>query len=309
MPQYRRLTQSDRHLIEAWLRDDQTQALIAQKLGRSASTVSREIERNRGPQGYFAIPAQNRVAIRRKRCRRRSVVSTACSAAFFKSLKRGESPEIFCGRQRYLHRRAPSVSSFYRHAKAQGWARRLLPRSGCRGGGRYIQRQNCDWKRSIKTRPAVVSSRKRYGDWERDTLYAAKQKRVLVLLERKSRYLLIAKLSQRTAEAATRETKRLLRKTSLPARTMTNDNGSEFNDGRNLHVPVFYCEPGKPHQRGAVENVNRLLRRHIPRSADLDTYSPADIQRIQNAINDRPRKCLGFRTAAEVMRAQLLRSQ
>lgn len=309
MPQYRRLTQADRHLLEAWLRDGQTQVEIARKLGRSASTVSREIVRNGSRRSYFARSAQRSSDERRSRCRRRRVVSAELAAAFEQGLRRGLSPELFSGRHRFLARRGPSTSTFYRYARAQGWSRRLLPRSGRRGAGRHIQRQNGDWKQSIKSRPIIVSSRGRYGDWERDTLYAANRKLVLVLLERKSRYVLITRLRRRTAEEATSETNRLLRATTLPVRTMTNDNGPEFNDARKSSHPVYHCEPGKPHQRGAIENVNRLLRRYIPRHADLDRYSRADLQRIQNAINDRPRKCLGFRTAAEVMRAQRLRSQ
>lgn len=307
MPQYRRLTQADRHRIEAWHRDERRQMEIARNVGCSPATISRELGRNGGADGYRSVQAQRLTEARRLRCCRRRVVSGPIAREFYLSLRRGESPELFSGRRRLLRQRAPSTSTFYRYARAVGWSRRLLPRSGRRGAGRYIQRQMPDWKRSIASRPKHVIGRKRFGDWERDTLYAANGRLLLVLLERKSRYILIAPLRYRTAEETAGLTRRLLSRTTLPALTMTNDNGREFNDRRNLGMPVYHCDPGRPQQRGSVENVNRLLRRYIRRTANLDSYSATDIRKIQNAINNRPRKCLGFRTAAEVMRAQKLR--
>lgn len=307
MSQYRRLTQADRHRIEASHREGRRQVEIAQNLGCSPATISRELWRNGGACGYRSLSAQKQADLRRLRCRRKRVIGGQLAGEFHLSLRQGLSPELFSGRWRFKRRRAPSTSTFYRYAHASGWSRRLLPRSGCRGAGRYIQRQRPDWMQSIAQRPTRVNSRSRFGDWERDTLYGAEGRLALVLIERKSRYVLIAPLKKRTAKETTRLTNWLLSQSSLPKLTMTNDNGREFSDGLNLKLPVYYCDPGKPHQRGAVENVNRMLRRYIPRSANLDAYSRQDFRRIQNAINNRPRKCLGFRTAAEVMRAQKLR--
>lgn len=309
MSQYRRLTQADRHLIEAWHRDERRQVEIAQKVGVSAATISRELRRNCGAAGYRSLLAQRLADKRRSVCRRKGVVSESLAREFFLSLRRGESPELFSGRSRRRRRRAPSTSTFYRFAHAAGWSRKLLPRSGCRGAGRYIQRQPAEWKRSIASRPKSVESRRTFGHWERDTLFAANGRLLLVLLERKSRFILIAPLRVRTAVAAAELTRQLLRQTTLPKLSMTNDNGREFNDRDGLKMPVYWCDPGKPYQRGSVENVNRQLRRYITPKTNLDLVGDNEIQRIQNAVNDRPRKCLGFRTPAEVMRARKLRSQ
>ena len=306
MPQYRRLTQADRHRIEAGHRDGRLQLEIAQNIGCSPATISRELNRNSGPRGYSALTAHKQAEFRKTRCRRRPLITPRVASQFYLGLRRGESPELFSGRWRFKRRRAPSTSTFYRYAHALGWSRKLLPRSGKRGAGRFIQRKRPDWMQSIAHRPAQANSRSRYGDWERDTLHAAGGKRLLVLLERRSRYILLAPLKERTAEETTLITRRLLRRSRLPKLTMTNDNGSEFSDGLRLEMPVYYCDPGKPQQRGSIENVNGLLRRFIPRAANLDAYTPKDLRRIQNAINNRPRKCLGFRTAAEVMRSQRL---
>lgn len=306
MPQYRRLTQADRHRIEARHRDGRRQVEIAQNLGCSPATISRELGRNGGTHGYRSVSAQKQADLRRFRCRRKPVISAALAREFHLSLRRGLSPELFSGRCRFKRQSAPSTSTFYRYAHLLGWSRKLLPRSSRRGAGRFIQRQRPDWMQSIALRPPCANARSRFGDWERDTLYGAKGRLALVLLERKSRFVLVAPLKERTAKETTRLTNRLLSHCSLPKLTMTNDNGREFNDGLNLDLPVYYCDPGKPHQRGGVENVNRMLRRYIPRSANLDAYTQQDFRRIQNNINNRPRKCLGFRTAAEVMRDQRL---
>jgi len=306
MPQYRRLTQADRHRVEAMHRDGRSQKEIAQKVGFSTPTISRELRRNAGANGYFSLRAQKLSDNRRLICRRKKVIDRADARLFYLNLRKGLSPELFSGRLRLKRHRAPSTSTLYRYARALGWSRRLLPRSGRRGAGRYIQQQKPAGRLFIASRPASVELRTEFGHWERDTLYAAKGRLLLVLLERKSRFLLIAPLRKRTAIEVTNVTQKLLRKSSLPTTTITNDNGKEFSDAESLEYPVYFCEPRKPQQRGAVENVNRMLRRYITRQTDLDSLRTSDFKRIQNAINNRPRKCLGFWTAAEIVRAQKL---
>lgn len=307
MPQYRRLTQSERHRIEARHRDGEAISEIARELGRHRATISRELGNNATPRGYRAEAAQAASDLRRTRCRRKSVVTELVAADFHRSLLRGESPELFSGVLGLKRRRAPSTSTLYRYARAVGWSRKLLPRSGRRGAGRFIQRQRPDWVTSISERPAAVENRRTFGHWERDTLFAANGQLLLVLIERKSRYTLIAPLQPRTAEAAARLTKKLLRRTKLPVKSITNDNGREFFDGYRFKIPVYYCDPGKPYQRGSVENVNRLLRRYITRSTNLADYSAQQIRNIERAVNNRPKKCLGFLSPAQFVRAKRLR--
>lgn len=306
MPQYRRLTQADRHLIEAKLRGGATQTAIAQAMGRAASTIWREVGRNGNGSFYEAHLAQRRANERRLRCRRAGVVAPNIAAAFERSLRLGRSPEVFSGRMRRERQRAPSTSTLYRFARAMGLS---LLRSGRRGAGRHLQRQSTTARLSVHKRPKSALRRRTIGHWERDTLYAANGRLVLVLIERKSRLVLLEALGERTAQATTEATRRLLERARLPVKSITNDNGSEFRTELQLQAPVYYTDPGKPGQRGSVENVIRLLRRSIPRNADLTAFAPDEIRRIERWANNHPRKCLGFRTPAEVARIERLRWQ
>lgn len=309
MPQYRRLTPSARRMIEQLNKLGRTFREIAHAVGCTASSICRELQRNSNCSGYCAEMAQKLADQRRTACRRAKVITGELAGAFHRKLRRGWSPEMFSKGSALQGEAPPSTSTFYRYARFRGWSRRLLPRSGKRGAGRYLQHQSRLGRLSIMDRPEEIDLRETFGHWERDTLHTAKGTRLLVLLERKSRYLLIGRLKKRTARETTQVTLRLLKRASLPALSMTNDNGTEFNDSQNLGMPVYFCTPGKPQQRGSVENINGKLRRYFKRSTDLDCISNAQIRRIESNINDRPKKCLGFRTAAQISAPQKLHWQ
>lgn len=290
------------------LRLGRSQAEIARFLGRDAATISRELRRNHlYGIGYLARRAHP-IAVKRRRkyCRRRSVIDAYEARAFERALAVGWSPELWAGRLRLEYRgRGPSYSTWYRFAHRHGWCRTLLPRYNRRGAGRRRQKQAPEWKRSITERPACVVRRRQYGHWERDTIYTARRRQLLVLTERKSRLTKIAPLTPDTARNAAKITRRLLDKAKeRRARSITNDNGKSLFDAPWLTIPVYYCEPHKPQQRGTVENINRMLRRYIKLDTDLDKLSSRDIQQIEHRINSRPRKCLGFRTPIEAYRNQ-----
>ena len=159
---------------------------------------------------------------------------------------------------------------------------------------------------SIEGRPKVVDQRRRYGDWEGDTVVGARQSgAVVTLVERKSGYLLTAKSCDRKARRVARKIESRLK--TLPPhlrRTATFDNGKEFaaHDQltRRLRLKVYFAKPYCSWQRGTNERTNGLLRQYLPKGTDLRSVSWQELEHYTNQINDRPRKRLGYRTPAEV---------
>lgn len=153
------------------------------------------------------------------------------------------------------------------------------------------------WMTSLRKRPKIVDTRKRFGDWERDTMYTKNRGFILVCLERKSRLIKIAKPETHRAEDVALKTQQLLQTTKRKIYTITNDNDGEFRWKNSIRYDCYYCEPHKPQQRGSVENVIGLLRQNIKRDTDLETV---DFKKIEREINSRPRKVLNFKTPDEV---------
>ncbi len=162
-------------------------------------------------------------------------------------------------------------------------------------------------RKSIHQRPEVVGARIRYGDWESDSVIFSKQKNILsVQSERKSKLIRIHKVINKTAE----ETKYALIRSieSLPGelfKTITFDNGTEgakhMEIQKEYGITTYFCDPFASWQKGGVENANKLIRHYLPRSTDLDKLTDRDIYEIQEKLNNRPRKCLGYKTPNEVM--------
>ena len=143
--------------------------------------------------------------------------------------------------------------------------------------------------------------RTRVGHWERDTMEAKDRRTIIVCLERKSRFITIEKVKQPYSKYLTHQTQEMFRKIKAKVLSITNDNGNEFMDGYKFDVPVYYCDPSSPHQKGSVENAIGLIRQYIPRKTDLKRLSQKDLKAIQDKLNHRPRKCLAFKTPYEVM--------
>ena len=161
----------------------------------------------------------------------------------------------------------------------------------------------------IEQRPAVVNARRRFGDWESDTVEGAKGTGVLAThVERKSRYIRLGKLADKKAVTFSASTRSLFR--GLPRklrRTLTADNGKEFADFKTIEhqvgLRVYFANPHAPWERGANENTNGLLRDWWPKGDDLRRVTKAEVARVQRMLNNRPRKCLGYRTPLEVLNA------
>ena len=158
-----------------------------------------------------------------------------------------------------------------------------------------------------KWRVNTANNRQRVGDWERDIFFTANRKAILACVERKTRLLKLKVVDSLKAGKISKLTTELIETSGLPMYSITNDNGSEFADGKNMKVSVYYCKPFKPQQRGTIENTIGLVRSYISRRTDISQCSLESIQGIENLINNRPRKILKFKTSIEAASRHLLR--
>jgi len=301
---------------------------IATQLGRSVSTISEEIRRNsKGRKQYRAHQAQKSADKRRHKRRRQPLLEKnpklrQCVRHCL--LYEQWSPEQIAGRLKLKYRSDPSmwvshetIYQFIIRKVREGklsYAKNLrqgkVPRSyGWRGNKRFRRIRNY---KSIEERPAEVASRRQLGHWESDTLRGATKSSagIAVHVERKSGYVVLAKLKDRKAATYNRATlKAFQRQGALPVKTLTVDHGMEFGCFKQLEdmlgAEVYFARPHHPWQRGIVEHVNGLLRQYFPKGCHLSRIPPKTVARVQRKINTRPSKRLGFLTPIEAALCEL----
>jgi len=291
---------------------------IAADLDRSASSISRELKRNAGsqPAGYRPAWAQEQTRARRWKGARLDR-NAALRERVLGDLAQGCSPAQVVGRLKLEEGRTViGCETIYRFIYAQlrrhndySW-RRYLPRAKSRRGRRGKKGGSPTTlikdRISIDNRPEAALDRQEPGHWEADfMLFSRYGQNVLVLHERTSRFTALVKTDNRQAEPTAETLAQLL--APLPKhlrRTLTFDNGAEFAEHHRLNhdpgLPTFFCDPHAPWQKGGVENAIGRIRRFLPRRTDLDTIDPDQILRSALAYNHTPRRCLDFRTPAEV---------
>jgi IS30 family transposase len=308
---YRRITHEDRLLIKAYLDAGLNQSEIANKLGFHKSAICREIGRNSGKRGYRPKQAQ-RLAESRQQYRfiPRKLVPQMIERIEEK-LRLKWSPEQISNR--FEHEGLPTVATetIYRHIysdRGKGgelwrhlrWSRRQrkrrFPSEERRG-----KIQNAT---PISERPKGANKRKKRGHWERDTMIGKNRKTaILALVDRKTRFNRFARLNRRLAPGVTNKTIALL--SGLPCRSITNDRGQEFSDherlARKLKVKVYFCDPYSSYQRGTNENRIGILRQYFPKKTDLSDLHWKTLKKVELEINNRPMKCLDWRTPYEAM--------
>ncbi len=317
---YKHFTLSERKYLQELLDSGKKQAEIARLLGRSRSSISREINRNRpkwkphkkptNKYWYNHWRAQNLYTTRRRDHRRTALKpGTAVWDYIVECLNQYWSPEEICERWAMEHpgHRKPSVSTIYRYIK-QGLFPKITEKSHLRRRGKRSLPRNSNYNtiqpdRIIPQWPEAIQRRLRAGDWEGDTVYGGVGKGLLVtLVDRKSRYLRMGLLRSRNAEETRKVIEKLL--DGLPINSISLDNGSEFSEFRQLEEAldtlVYFAEPHKPWQRGTNENTNDIVRFFFPKGFDFRTVTDEEIQFIENLINNRPRKCLCWKTPFEV---------
>jgi len=313
MKTYTHLTEIERYQIHAMLLSLTPHDVIAQRLGRARSTIDRELRRNRALHGYRAEPA-HKLACARLRSRAQANarhIEPSLWARVREGLALRWSPEQIAGRMRLIDGSRVSYESIYTYVYAEKRAggelwRQLSCQKARRrrcGAGR-ARRHLIPARVPIEQRPAIVERRGRFGDWEGDTLVDGSHRQAVVsLVERRSMYLLLAKVERRTSELVCGAIVNAIQSSGIPARTLTLDNGAEFCGHQRiteaLGMRCYFARPYAAWQRGLNENHNGLVRRYIPKRQPLAQITQADLQIIADALNNRPRKRLGYRTPNE----------
>jgi IS30 family transposase len=293
---------------------------IASQLGRSPSTISREINRNGGYDCYRASAAEQAAwqrALRPKTCKLADRPDLVCKIA--RKLKRQWSPEQIAG---WLKRQHPnneryqvSHETIYKSLFIQ--ARGVLKKEllACLRSRRVMRRsRHSSLKRqglgtivdavSIRERPASVEDRAVPGHWEGDLISGSNNTHIATLVERHSRYVMLVKVKNRRTDTVIEALIKQSRK--LPSelyKSLTWDRGKELSDHKVFtlatDIQVYFCDPQSPWQRGSNENTNRLLRQYFPKGTDLSTHSQAELNKVARQLNERPRKTLEYETPAE----------
>lgn len=317
---YKHLDVEERDILAVLKSQGHSLREIATILNRSPSTLCRELKRNAPPvnTGYY-LPhkAQERADKRNRETHRRSRLKTDLIRCYVEThLALGWSPELIAGR---LPREHPKLR--ISHEAIYQWiyqdATPLIAflvrnhrRRKHRGYSRRHKKSHIPHRVSIQERPAGVLKRRQIGHWETDTISCRKSyQAVQVSVERKARYAKLAKLKAKTSRAmSVALTRRLSRYPATLRRSITYDNGPENAEHmRTNHVlgtASYFCEPFHSYERGTVENTIGLVRRFLPKKTNLATISQEQLTKIESWLNNRPRKCLGFKTPAEVFNAE-----
>jgi IS30 family transposase len=307
---YKQLTQEQRYQIYALMKVGFTQKQIAAEIQVHPSTVSRELQRNRGKRGYRPHQA-HLLSQKRKLARQKTRIAPETWKTVEQHLLEQWSPEQINGYLKLSNQ--PGVS--------HEWIYQYIYRDKLSGGtlsdnlrcqkkrrkryGKNSRRGQIPNRRMIQERPAIVGSRERAGDWEIDTIIGKGHKQAIVsLVERKTRYCLLAKVERKTAEQIEQAACRKLSVYQELVHTITSDNGREFANhdkiAATLEASFFFAHPYCSWERGSNENTNGLVRQYFPKQMAFALITDKQIQAVEDKLNSRPRKTLGYRTPNEL---------
>lgn len=307
---YRQLTQDERYMIVQLRRERCGLSEMARLMGRSRSTIWRELKRNMIPTrhgfGYCMSKAQEQRNGRLRRSRRGSNYSAEDYALVRRLLLEQWSPEQIAGTLGRLNELKISHQTIYRYIRRDwrsgGMLWQELRRRYKRRKRHYglERRGRLQGKPMIEDRPACVEARQEVGHYEGDTVQGASWEKacVVTVVERVTGLLLVGKSPDRTVKSVNKVMLRLLSQSPLPVRTLTLDNGTEFHGYRDVEratgVQIFFARPHHPWQRGSNENTNGLLRQYWPKRTSMANLSQRQCDQIAHKINTRPRKRHGY---------------
>lgn len=310
---YHHLTYGSRCQIYALKKSGASIRGMARLLGVSASTVSRELVRNRGRRGYRMKQAQRLSEARRRLASSRPRKLTAERWGWIEGRLRLQwSPQQIAGRLRLEGGVSVGKTWIYRHVWRDRSAGGTLYRNLRRRGKKANRRGRCGAGRGvipgrvdIAERPAVVESKRRVGDWELDTIIGARHRGALVsVVDRCSKFTFLRRVASKTSSAVEGAVLSCLGPLSALAHTLTADNGKEFAGHREvaaaLSAGFFFATPYHSWERGLNEHTNGLVRQYLPKATDFTGVGDARVRQVQDLLNGRPRRVLGYRTPAEV---------
>lgn len=316
----RALTLAEREEISRSLVAGHSLRSIALSLGRAPSTLSRELRRNGGRQGYRASQADEAAWVRARRPKRCKLAQNRALARLVaEKLQLEWSPEQIAGWLKHWfpddERYQVSAETIYRSLfiQARGALKKellehLRRTRGMRRSRHHTQKSDDHGQItgtvSIRERPAVVEDRAVPGHWEGDLLFGSRNSQIATLVERHTRYVMLAKVDSKDTETVINAL--IKHAHSLPRelyQSLTWDRGKEMAEHQRFtlatDIKVYFCDPQNPWQRGSNENTNGLLRQYFPKGTDLSVHSQAHLNAVARRLNERPRKTLNFETPAE----------
>ena len=307
---HKQLTQEQRYQLYRMNGMSIKQKKMALILGVSASTVSRELRRNKGRQGRYTKGA-HKLALDRRKHKSKPRIRPADWKMVEGFLQQDFSPEQVSDwfkRWKLLTISYEWIYQYIHNDKQRGGALHTHLRCKKKNRKRYggvRKNQSLSDRVSIEDRPAIVNKRKRYGDWEVDTIIGRQGGKVLVtLVERKSKLSIIGLAMNKTAQAVKETLVHLLSSLSSHVHTLTYDNGPEFAQHKEVDTVLksqgYFARPYCSGDRGLSENTNGLIRQYLPKRSSFDEVPQSKIEWIMERLNNRPRKTLKGRTPNEV---------
>jgi transposase, IS30 family len=311
LKEYTQLTYEERIKIGLFTQQGRTPSEIARQLNRHRSTVNRELKRNSHEHGYFANTADKVSKARKVEASSIQRIDVDTKQWVTEKIHLQWSPEQISNRMELELGEGVShewiYQFIYQDRKEGGelylqlrWGRRKRKK---RFGGRD-KRGQIPNRVSIEKRPEIANNRGRIGDLEGDTVIGRNHKgKLLTLVDRKSRLTIIRKLENKSAEITSQAIIDSLNSSDTNFKSITFDNGKEFSlhekIAENTGISIYFAHPYSSFERGTNENTNGLIRQYFPKDCDLSQLDSSKVRTVENLLNHRPRKSLGFRTPYE----------
>jgi IS30 family transposase len=317
---YKHLTLRERYHIQAYKSRGYKNKEIAKQLGVHPSTIGREIQRNKGKIFgiYFAHGADEEAKKRQifQSSNANLKLTEEIIKLIHKYLKIQYSPEQIASTLTLKYQKEISHVTIYKYIHInrlnEGNLYKQLRHRGKRRVKYASKRKSRIKDRvSIHKRPSIVDEKTRLGDFEIDTIIGAGKKGAIVtIVDRKSMYLKLSIPCGKKSEIVANEILRLLRPFKKKVHTITTDNGLEFAQhkkvSKSLKCDYYFCDPYSSWQRGLNENINGLIRQYIPKGSSFENITKKQIRQIENRLNHRPRKSLGWKTPYEVFHEKVV---
>ena len=313
---YNQLTENERYQIDAMNKAGHSQKETAELLGRSASTISRELRRNRVLRGYRPAEAQRLSQARRREAHKARKITAEVRGWIATLIRQELSPRQvvdYLARHKHLSLHHETVYRLIYEDKAAGGALythvRVASRPYRKRYGHYDRRGKLKNRVDSDERPAIVASRGRIGDWEGDTVMGQGGKSALLtMVERKTLYTVIIRLTGKQSAPLAKAAIEGMEALKAKILTITLDNGLEFAGheviAQGLGADIYFAHPCASWERGINENTNGLIRQYFPKGTDFNEVSDEQIKQVMDRLNNRPRKTRGSRSPNELFMGQ-----
>ena len=313
---YNQLTENERYQIYALKKAGHSQQEIARLMGRSPSTISRELRRNQGLRGYRPGQAQRFSTLRRREACKAIKITDEVYGWICHLIEQELSPQQvvdYLNKHQRVSLHHETVYRLIYADKAQGGKLyshlRIASKPYRKRYGHYDRRGRIKNRVDIDNRPAVVDRRTRIGDWEGDTVMGKGRKSALLtMVERKTLYTIIVRLTGKRADLLAEAAVRHMGEIQSKVKTITFDNGLEFSDhatiAKGLGADIYFAHPYASWERGINENTNGLIRQYFPKGTDFNEVTDAQVQWVMDRLNNRPRKTRGCKSPNELFKGQ-----